>query len=178
MIMKKLMPVFATAIALCFASCSNHSMDVAKELNESYKHDGKTIELEGQLATSYMVWGSSDRETLDLHMTCGTALDNTKTETVSDIMVHYGTTPNSVIINVAPDVKQFKETDVVLYDKNGAKLTLADKVKVTGKVTYTAKGPKKEAGAAKIKMPEINKEKQGDGNDYRYTITDVTIEKI
>lgn len=175
--MKKILPVFAAAILLCTASCSNRSMDLAKELNESYTHDGKTVELEGKLSTSYMVWGSENREMLDLHLTCGTALDNTKSERVSDIMVHYGTGPNSVMINVAPDVKQFKDTDVALYDKNGKKLSLTDEVKVTGKVTYTAKGPKKTSGAPTIKVPNMKKE-EGDGNDYSYKITDVTIEKI
>ncbi len=176
--MKKLFPVFAIAIALFSASCSNHSMDVAKELNESYKHDGTTVTLEGKLSTSYMVWGNSDRKTLDLNLTCGTALDNTKTERVSDIIVNYGTGPNSVIINVAPDVKEFKESDVALYDKNGTKFAMTEKVKITGKVTYTKKGPKEESSAVpKIKVPKVNKE-EGDGNDYSYKITDVTIEKI
>lgn len=177
--MKKISIVCMAAVALFFASCSNHSMEVAKELGKSYTHDGKTIELEGNLATAYMVWGNSNRETLDLRMTCGTAMDNTKTETVSDIIVHYGTGPNSVMINVPPDAKEFKDTDVVLYDKNGAKLALADKVKITGKVTYTAKGPKKDAESKlKIKVPKPETAEKGDANDYSYKITDVTIEKI
>lgn len=176
--MKKMFPLFAAA-SLFLGACGSGSMDLARELNSTYKHDGETIELEGKLSTNLMVWGSTERSTLDLCMTCGSALDNTKSERVSDIIVHYGTSPNSVVINVPPDAREFKDTDVNLYDKNGTKLALSDKVKIKGKIIYTAKGPKKQGPTPKIKVPQINKEgPQGDGNDYSYKITDVSIEKI
>lgn len=176
--MKRLIPVFIAALTFFFASCSNKSMDVAKDINTSYKYDGQTVTLEGRLSTSFMVWGGTDRKTLDLNLTCSSALDNTRMESVSDIIVSYGTGANSVIINVAPDAKEFKETDVALYDKNGTRLALTDKVKITGKVTYLAKGPKKTAPASTIKIPKVKeREEEGDGNDYSYKIIDVTIEK-
>ncbi len=177
--MKKLVPVLAAVVTLFLASCSNKSMDVAKDINTSYKYDEQTVSLEGRLSTSFMVWGGTDRKTLDLTLTCSSAMDNTRSGRVTDIILNYGTGPNSVIINVPREAKEFKETDVALYDKNGTKLALTDKVKVTGKVTYTAKGPKKPAPASKIKVPKINnKEEDGDGNDYSYRLVDVSIEKI
>lgn len=176
---KNLFSIAAVAAVTVLASCSNKSMDVAKELGNSYTHDGKTISLEGKLSTGTMVWASDNRKTLDMSMRCGTALDNTKWETVSDVIVNYGTGPNSVLIDVPAEAKEFKDTDIALYDKNGAKLAVTDEVKITGLVTYTAKGPKKESKGFKVNMPKINKEeKEEDGNDYTYKITNVIIEKL
>lgn len=176
--MKSVLSIVAVAASTMMLSCSNQSMDTAKELGTSYTHDGKTITLEGKLSTGGFVWSSEHRQTLDLMMRCGTALDNTKSEMVSDIIVHYGTEPNSVIINVPADAKEFKDTDVFLYDKSGTKIPAGEDVKITGTVTYTAKGPKKKSKGFAANMPKINKDEKDDGNDYSYKITNVTIEKI
>lgn len=175
---KNLFSLAVLAAVTTLASCSNKSMDVAKELGNSYTHDGKTISMEGKLSTGTMVWASDNRKTLNMMMICGTALDRTKTEMVSDIVVNYGTGPNSVLIDVPAEAKEFKDTDVALYDKNGTRLAVTDEVKITGLVTYTAKGPKKESKAFKVNMPKTGKEEKEDNNDYTYKITNVTIEKL
>lgn len=171
--------ILATS-TVALASCGGGSVDLAKELNSSYAHDGKTIEISGKLTTPMMVWGSENRTSIEMIMHTEAALNNTNTEMIQNIMVNYGADKNSAVINVAPDAKEFKQSDIAIYDKDGNKLTTSDKVKITGKVTYTAKGPKKET-ANKIKVPSYKPEsedKNKDNNDYSFKITDVVIEKI
>jgi len=167
----------ASALLLLFlASCGNKSMDLAKELSSSYTHDGKTISAEGKLATNMMVWGTG--QTLDMNLEMQAALDNTRRERITDIVLPYGTGKNSVKINVPDTARRFEDKDVFIYDKNGEKISTSDKVRITGTVTYTAKGPKKESGGhVMITVPKPGKE-EGDGNDYSYKITNVTIEKL
>lgn len=167
----------ASALLLFFlASCGNKSMELAKELSSSYTHDGKTISAEGKLATDLMVWGTG--QTLNMNLEMQAALDNTKRERITDIVLPYGAGKNSVRINVPDTARRFEDKDVFIYDKNGEKITTSDKVRITGTVTYTAKGPKKESGSrVMITVPKPRKE-EGDGNDYNYKITNVTIEKL
>ena len=75
---------------------------------------------------------------------------------------------------------KFTDKDVIIYDKEGNKLSSTDKVKITGLVTYTAKGPKKETKSKFGIKPNVdfNKKKDDDGNDYTYTVTNVVIEKL
>lgn len=179
--MKKVITSFILATGVfALASCGSGSVDLAKELKTSYTHDGKTIEISGKLSTPMMVWGSENRSSIDMVMHTEAALNNTNTEMIQNIMVNYGKGKNSAVIDVAPDAKEFKQSDVAIYDKDGNKLTTEDKVKITGKVTYTAKGPKKETKGL-IQVPSYKPEsedKNKDNNDYSFKITDVVIEKI
>lgn len=169
--------VLASASLLFLSSCGNKSMDLAKELTSSYTHDGKTITAEGRLETSMMVWGTTSRQTLGMNLIIETALDNTKREQITDVVLPYGTGKNSVKIDVPDDARRFEDKDVLIYDDNGQKLSTRDKVKITGTVTYTAKGPKKQGNDAIIQVGKPAKE-EGDGNDYNYKITNVKIEKL
>jgi len=179
MTIKNMLCLGAIGSALLFTSCSNKSLEIAEELGKSYTYDGQTISVEGKMKTANMVWGTENRKTLNMNMWCTTAMDNTKMEQVTDIELNYGTGANSVLIDVPADAKSFSDSNVVLYDKNGTKLSLNDEVKVTGLVTYTAKGPKKETGSySVIKIPNAKEAEKEDNNDYTYKITGVTIEKI
>ncbi|WP_118973946.1 hypothetical protein [Taibaiella koreensis] len=163
-------------LLLFLSSCGNKSMDLARELSSSYTHDGKTITAEGRLATDLMIWGTG--QTLDMNLEMQAALDNSKRERITDIVLPYGTGKNSVKIDVPDTARHFEAKDVLIYDKNGEKITTSDKVRITGTVTYTAKGPKKKSNDhVMITVPKPRKE-EGDGNDYSYKISNVTIEKL
>ncbi len=181
--MKKKNQFFISLIALTLTSCSNASIDLADELSHSYTNDGKMITAEGLLSTGFLVWGDLEHmEVINMYLTATSTLDNTKSASIRDIKVKYGEGKNSVVIHMPAGKNEFTDKDVVIYDKEGRKLSPTDKVKITGLVTYTAKGPKKETKSKFGIKPNVDfnkkKDKDDDGNDYTYTVTNVVIEKL
>lgn len=170
--MKKITFVIISFTVLLFTSCKNQSLKIKEELENSYTYDGKTIELEGRFnPTIVMQRGSVIDAGIEIYNDYFIIQTGNTSVTVT---LNYGNDKNSMMINTPENESHFKDTDVVIYDKDGNKLTTNDKVKITGTVKYPNKGPKK--GTTKnFATGVITPEK---GNDYNYDITNIIIEKL
>lgn len=169
--MKKLLFV-AVIATLLFSGCGGEdpSVKLGKELGKNYTYDGQQIELEGYLTADYLNFIFGEKVSLLLY----TKAQNGEL-IARAISVNFGTGPNSVHFP-----EKFKKEDVEIYDKDGQKYkAMETKVKITGTVVYTAKGPKKES-SSKLNIPKVPKanDAENDGNDYTYSIKDVTITKM
>ncbi len=167
------------SVMLLLTACSSKSIKIGEELEKSYQYDGKTIELHGKISTSLaFIHGSTVSMGLRVYNDYG--IIETGSTNITGITFNYGEGKNSIIINTPEGESHFQDKDVVIYDKDGNKLTTSDKIKITGLVTYTSKGPKEKSPAEKM-VPTMDfgkdKEKEGDGNNYSYSITNVVIEK-
>ena len=90
--------------------------------------------------------------------------------------VNYGEGKNSVLIDVPEDSRKFEQKDVVIFDKDGNKLTTSDKVKITAQIVYPNKGVK---NSSSVKDYSTGKVTVGDeGEDYSYEISNLVIKKI
>lgn len=159
--LKGILSIVVLLFVLVVVFYNNASVKLAKDLESNYENDGQTIELEGKLKAPFLTRAGASTTKMELEVCNDFVLIQNGNTTVTSIQMNYGEGKNSVLITT--DGKKFEDKDVVVYDKNGNKLTLSDKVKLTGKLKYTHKGEKKET---------TGKE------DFSYEITDVTIEKI
>lgn len=152
--------VFGVFVLLAFFY-NNGSVRLAKEIETSYDNDGKTIELEGRLNAPFLTrtGGGTTSMEFEVYNDFIIILNGNKKLTVT---MNYGEGKNSILINGTD--RKFESKDVVVFDKDGNKLTLSDKVKLTGLLKYSRKGEKKETNSSEM--------------DYTYDITNVVIEKI
>jgi len=141
--MKNLLIILSAT--LLFTACNKYK-GLTKELETTYNHDNKSIEVEGYIHVGLVSMGNL------FEVTSGGT--DTRYGAVGDVIlkgVKLATEGNKNSI-VMKD-RQTRD-EVELFDNNGNKFTLNDKVKIKGIVKYT------------------NKDK-----DFDYTLTDVTIEK-
>lgn len=189
--MKTIKLILATAIiANIFTACSSaadkeadKNITIVKALRKGYAYDGKQISITGTLALSNYVVTIREGQQIDVNLTA-TVADATsyEKEAIGGIKLDYGKGKNnSAFINVPESATKFDDKDVVFTDNKGNTFTGKDKVTITGLVTYTDKGPKKIDSkniAAKMADDMAKKKPDYDPNDYSFTITNVTIEKI
>lgn len=174
--MKKTFLLIIFGLSLFLTSCGEDaSLKLGEELKKSYTYDGKTIELEGYLSphVTNMVFGKALQVNLLTEPNNGKRSNNR--HTISDnVLLNLGKGPNSIDMP-----ERFTENEVMIYDQNGQEYKAVEtKVKITGTVTYTAKGPKQESTAMFKPVIPNKKDAEDDGNDYTYVIKDVKITKI
>ncbi|SOD11740.1 hypothetical protein [Pedobacter xixiisoli] len=157
---KTILSLALVVLVLLAIFYNNGSVRLAKEIETSYDNDGKTIELEGRLNTPFLTrtGGGTTNMEFEVYNDFIIILNGNKKLTVT---MNYGEGKNSILIN--GEGRKFESKDVIVFDKGGNKLTLSDKVKLTGLLKYTKKGEKNEISGKE---------------DYTYNITNVVIEKI
>jgi hypothetical protein len=106
--------------------------DISKQLASTYEHDGKEIEVYGELAFGNTVTVEDDTVTTPLYWSKGLFSGN---ETVLQaIELDFGSGPNMVTMPA-----RFKASDITIYDDNGQRLLYSDYFKLRGRVEYTAR---------------------------------------
>ncbi|RZJ79393.1 MAG: hypothetical protein EOO47_10935 [Flavobacterium sp.] len=162
--MKTIKSIFYVALVLVVLAVifySNGSVRLAKDIESSYDNDGKTIELEGKLNAPFLTRTGASTTNMEFEVYTDFIIIQTGNKKIQATM-NYGEGKNSVLIEGAD--KKFEKKDVVVFDKDGNKLTLDDKVKLTGLLKYLRKDQKQETNSSKM--------------DYSYEITNVVIEKL
>lgn len=162
--MKTLKTILSVALVLFVLLAifySNGSVSLAKDIDTSYDNDGKTIELEGKLNAPFLTRTGGSTTGMEFQVYNDLIIIQTGNRTVQ-VTMNYGEGKNSV--SIAGADKKFAKKDVVVFDKDGNKLTLDDKVKLTGLLKYSRKNQKQETNSSKM--------------DYSYEITNVVIEKL
>lgn len=154
--LKKLGGMFLLTLSLGAYSCTSENVKIAKTLSETYEYDGQVIEIEGKFGAPMMVRTGGKTTSLNFITYNDYFIVHSGHITIPSVILNYGEDKNSVIIN-AGEGEKFIKQDVVIYDKDGNKVSLDDKVKLKGMVKY------------------LNKDKAT--KSYVYEITDVEIEK-
>lgn len=159
--MSKVLFLLVVSSVLLLISCGgvdSETKKIVSELNTSYTHQGKQVELQGYLVPGFMNMVSNGKVSISLK-----AAASQEAETlVANVELNHGqSTPNRIYFP-----EEFHMENVELYDSGGKNFSCEDKVKITGTVSYIAKEAKAEGDESADKA-----------NDYSYLIKDVVIAK-
>ena len=198
--MKKYLLTAFVASALLFSSCGGNSggskdgvtasdetkteeaaidqnWDIALALDSSYTYDGKEITLVGTYDSRHVSIIRNGKFNAGLEVKSGD-----KKKNVTNIEFSFGKGKNSVNF---PD--EYMDNQIEIYDNEGNQLADNTLLQIKGTVKYTSKGPKAkpwenknlpESARKALKAAEdrrIEREGEGDGNDYSYTIKNIVI---
>lgn len=162
--MKTIKSIFYVALALVVLLVifyNNSSVSLAKDIDSNYDNDGKTIELKGKLNTPFLTRTGAGTTNMEFQVYNDFFIIQTGNRNVQ-VTMNYGEGKNAVLIEGTD--RKFEKKDVVVFDKDGNKLTLDDEIKLTGLLKYSRKDQKQETNSSKM--------------DYSYEITNVVIEKM
>lgn len=154
--LKKLGVILLLTLSLATYSCTSENVKTTKTLSETYEYDGQAIEIEGKFGAPMMVRTGGKTTSLNFITYNDYIIVHSGHIIIPSVILNYGEDKNSVIIDAAEGEK-FTKQDVVIYDKDGNKVSLDDKVKLKGLVKY------------------LNKDKAT--KSYVYEIIDIEIEK-
>jgi len=143
--MKQLIP-FAIFVIVVIAGCANKYEKLTQELKTTKNYDNKPITVEGHIYVPMITFGSKFKVTSGGQDT------------------YYGISGDVILENVKLQDEGQKNSiifidknKVELYDNNGEKFNLDDKVRIQGLIKYTYPDKK---------------------DDFTYTVIDVVMEKL
>ncbi|WP_316809505.1 hypothetical protein [Pedobacter agri] len=154
---------------------TSSSVKTAKEIETTYTHHNQTITLEGKFKAPFLT-RTGKNIAMEFEVYNDFFIIQTGNKTINGITVNYGEGKNSVFIDVPEDSRKFEQTDVVIFDKDGNKLTTSDKVKITAQIVYPNKGVKKSSSVKDYSTGKVTVKDEGE--DFGYEVSNVVIEKI
>ena len=112
---------------------ANESAQVAKQLETSQELNGKQIEVTCMAEFPLVVFENISGNKSAITLVVSSAADHSR---IANINVNYGKdTKNGYYVNVPEGIEDFKDSDVVLYDKDGKAITHG-LVTIKGTVSY------------------------------------------
>lgn len=159
------------------AAAVDENWEVARSIDSTYTYDGKEVTFVGKYDARHMSIIRNNKFNAGLEVKSGD-----KKKNISNIEFTFGKGKNSIYF---PD--EYMDNQIEIYDNEGNKLAHNALLKITGTLKYTHKGPKAkpwenpklpESARKALKAAEdrrIEREGEGDGNDYSYIIKDIVI---
>lgn len=176
--MKTIKTILAVAVVLFIGVVffyTSSSVKIAKEIETSYTHHDQTITLEGKFKAPFLT-RTGNSISMEFEVFNDFFIIQTGNKTINGVKVNYGEGKNSVLIDVPEDSRKFEQKDVVIFDKDGNKLTTSDKVKITAQIVYPNKGVKKSSTVKDYSTGKVTVKDEGE--DFGYEISNVVIEKL
>jgi hypothetical protein len=156
--------LLASLGTITLSSCNGASVDKVKSLESSYENQNQKVELVGEFDAPGFTFSSNNSKTIRMHFVVKSNAFSSEKFVVTDVTLPMGAERNSVVMNLAPDQKNYSLKDFTVYDKSGEKHNLDQhpQFRITGTVTYD----------------ELNRpEEERRADNYGYKLTDVSIEK-
>ena len=176
--MKTIKTILAVAVVLFIGIVffyTSSSVKIAKEIETDYAYNNQTITLEGKFKAPFLT-RSGNSISMEFEVYNDFFIIQTGNKTLNGLKMSYGEGKNSILIDIPEDSREFEQKDVVIFDKDGDKLTTSDKVKITGQLVYPSKGVKKSSTVENYSTGE--KTVIDEGEDYSYEIINIVVEKI
>lgn len=134
--------IYALAVLPFFFAlgCANESAQVAQKLDTSQELNGKQVEVSGKAEFPLVVFeNTSAGNKSAITLVVSSAAEHSR---ITNINVNYGKgTKNGYYVNVPEGTEDFKDSDVVLYDKDGKEISHG-RVTIKGTVSYGGEGLK------------------------------------
>ncbi len=129
---------FGSAVVLCF-SCNSESVDLAKALASSYDYHDKEVTLTGEFDSPFFMFRSQNSTTIPMAFAVKSHAFSSEKVSVSNVILPMGADKNSVVLEMAPDQKQYALKDFNIYDENGEKhnLDTHPSFRISGTVHYS-----------------------------------------
>jgi hypothetical protein len=149
---------------LLLSACNNNSVKIVEALDSGYEYEGKKVELAGEFNAPYFTFMSSKSTVIPMAFVVKSHAMSSEKHSISDVMLNLGTGKNTVLLDMAPDQKQYTLKNFFVFDNNGEKYNLDEhpQFKITGTVSYT-----------ELKKPEGER----DNKNFSFKLTDIIIDK-
>lgn len=149
---------------LLLSACNNNSVKIVEALESGYEYEGKKVELAGEFNAPYFTFMSSKSTVIPMAFVVKSHAMSSEKHSISDVILNLGTGKNTVLLDMAPDQKQYTLKNFFVFDNNGEKYNLDEhpQFKITGTVSYT-----------ELKKPEGER----DNKNFSFKLTDINIDK-
>ncbi|WP_316837002.1 hypothetical protein [Pedobacter nutrimenti] len=149
---------------LLLSACNSKSVKIVEALGSGYEYEGKKVELVGEFNAPYFTFMSGRSTVIPMAFVVKSHAMSSEKHSISDVILNLGTGKNTVLLDMAPDQKQYTLKNFFVFDNNGVKYNLDEhpEFKITGTVNYS-----------ELKKPEGER----DNKNFSFKLTDVAIEK-